>query len=224
MVREEELEEEGRGAAPSESSVVRDPHGKLLSSYLGLSFSLFLALLPSSSASISQLSALHLKLVQAEQELCRLKSRRKEDSKANARVVEIFAGHRQAWRMEEKRMTDQIHAAAEEIACLRAKVAELEASEAELKARVEELTREMGEREEMLGFVAKETDYACLDDGKVRIPASEAADEEDLGMMYGQTEFLASASKFWPPGGGLWQVRSPFPRFESSVWLPIKKK
>lgn len=208
MVIEEKVEEEA-SASESESSVGLHPHGKLLSSYLGLSFSLFLALLPSSST-ISQLSTLHLKLVQAEQELCRLKSRRKEDSKANARVVEIFAGHRHAWRGEEKRMADQIHAAAEEIACLRAKVAELERSEAELKARVEELNREVGEREEMLGFVTRESEYACFDDGKVRLPAAAAA-EEEVGMVYGQREFVASASKLWSPGGDLWQVCSSFP-------------
>nr|CAN70037.1 hypothetical protein VITISV_015804 [Vitis vinifera] len=138
---EEKVEEEIR-ASKSKSSVGLHPHGKLLSSYLGLNFFLFLALLPFFS-SISQLSTLHLKLLQAKQELCRLKSRRKEDSKANARVVESFTGHREAWRREEKRMVDQIHAATEEITCLRAKVAEL-------KARVEELTREVGEREEML--------------------------------------------------------------------------
>ncbi|KAJ9686432.1 hypothetical protein PVL29_015365 [Vitis rotundifolia] len=137
MVMEEKVEEEAR-ASKSESSVGLHPHGKLLSSYLGLSFSLFLALLPSFS-SISQLSTLHLKLLQAEQELCRLKS-----------FVEIFVSHRKAWHREEKRMVDQIHVAAEEIACLRTKVAELERSEAKLKARVEELTREVGEREEML--------------------------------------------------------------------------
>ncbi|KAJ9671173.1 hypothetical protein PVL29_027247 [Vitis rotundifolia] len=78
------------------------------------------------SGSESSLSTLHLKLLQVEQELYRLKSRRKEDSKAN------------------------IHADVEEIACLRAKVAELEWSEAKLKARVEELTREVGDRKEML--------------------------------------------------------------------------
>ncbi|KAJ9685272.1 hypothetical protein PVL29_017342 [Vitis rotundifolia] len=109
MVMEEKVEEEAR-ASELESSVGLHPHGKLLS-YLGLRFSIFLALLPSSS-SISQLSTLHLKLLQAEQELCHLKSGRKEDSKAN------------------------------EIASLRAKVVELERSEAELKARVEKLTRE----------------------------------------------------------------------------------
>ncbi|XP_034680054.1 LOW QUALITY PROTEIN: myosin-14-like [Vitis riparia] len=211
---EEKVEEEAR-ASELESSVGLHPHGKLLSSYLGLSFSLFLALLPSSS-SISQLSTLHLKLLQAEQELCRLKSHRKEDSKANARVVEIFAGHREGWRREEKRMVDQIHAAAEEIACLRARVAELERSEAELKTRVEELTREVGEREEMLGFVAREREemlgfvaresqYACLDDGKVRLPAEAAEEEEEVGTVYGQPEFVASASKLWSAGGGLWQ-------------------
>ena len=120
-------------------------------------------------------------------------------------------------------MVDQIHTAAEEIACLRARVAELERSEAELKARVEELTREGGEREEMLGFVAREREemlgfvaresqYACLDDGKVRLPAAEAAEEEEeVGTVYGQPEFVASASKLWSAGGGLWQVCSSFP-------------
>ena len=142
MVMEEKVEKEVT-ASELESSVGLHPHGKLLSSYLGLSFSLFLALLPSSS-SISQLSTLHLKPLQAKKELCRLKSRRKEDSKANARVVEFFTGHREAWRKVEKRMVDQIHAVTEEIACLRAKVAEL-------KAKVDDLTREVGEREEMLG-------------------------------------------------------------------------
>ena len=142
MVMEEKVEEEAR-ASKSESSVGLHPHGKLLSSYLALSFFLFLALLPSSS-SISLLSTLHLKPLQAKKELCRLKSRRKEDSKANARVVEFFIGHREAWRKVEKRMVDQIHAVTEEIACLRAKVAEL-------KAKVDDLTREVGEREEMLG-------------------------------------------------------------------------
>ena len=82
MVMEEKVEEKVR-ASELESSMGLHPHGKLLSSYLGLGFSLFLALLPSSS-SISQLSTLHLKLLQAEQELYQLKSRRKEDSKANA--------------------------------------------------------------------------------------------------------------------------------------------
>ncbi|KAJ9693606.1 hypothetical protein PVL29_009526 [Vitis rotundifolia] len=130
---EEKVEEEAR-ALESKSSVGLHPHGKLLSFYLGLIFSFFLALLPSSS-SISQLSTLHLKLLQAKQELCCLKSHWKEDSKANARVVEIFASHREAWRRDEKHM---------------AKVAELKRSEVQLKARVEDLTREVEEREEML--------------------------------------------------------------------------
>ncbi|KAJ9675852.1 hypothetical protein PVL29_024686 [Vitis rotundifolia] len=63
MVMEEKVEEEARTSV-SKSSVGLHPHGKLLSSYLSLSFSVFLAL-PSSS-SISQLSTLHLKLLQAE--------------------------------------------------------------------------------------------------------------------------------------------------------------
>nr|CAN67704.1 hypothetical protein VITISV_022430 [Vitis vinifera] len=74
-----------------------------------------------------------------EEESCR-----NEDSKANARVVEIFASHHEAWRREEKRMVDQIHSAAKEIAYLRAKLVELERSKVKLKAMVEELTKEVG--------------------------------------------------------------------------------
>ncbi|KAJ9703617.1 hypothetical protein PVL29_005088 [Vitis rotundifolia] len=128
---EEKVEEEAKAsqeeakASQSESSMGLHPHGKMLSSYLGLSFSLFL------------LSTLHLKLLQAEQELV-------------ASIVEIFVSHREAWHREKKHMVDQIHTVIEEIACLRAKVEELERSEEELKARLEELTREVGEREEIL--------------------------------------------------------------------------
>ena len=49
IVMEEKVEEEVR-ALESESPVGLHPHGKLLSSYLGISFSLFLALLPSASS------------------------------------------------------------------------------------------------------------------------------------------------------------------------------
>ncbi|KAJ9672560.1 hypothetical protein PVL29_025966 [Vitis rotundifolia] len=133
MVMEEKVEEEAR-ASELESSMGLHSHGKLLSSYLGLGFFLFLALLPSSS-SISQLSNLHLKF-QAEQELCSFKSYERRTPKPTPE--------------EEKRMVDQIHTATEEITCLRAKVAELEWFEAKLKAKVDELTREVGEMEKML--------------------------------------------------------------------------
>ncbi|KAL6979984.1 hypothetical protein U1Q18_021635 [Sarracenia purpurea var. burkii] len=135
-------------------------HEKLLSSYLGLSFAVFLGFIPESSISLvstlqSRNRELHFKLIEAEEQLRQLHSRRKEDSKANARVVEIFASHRHSWQQEEKRLLLQIDAAAEEIALLRARAEELEKSESELRQSVDELRREVEERDEMLNFMAR---------------------------------------------------------------------
>ncbi|CAA0838266.1 Ribonuclease P protein subunit P38-related [Striga hermonthica] len=135
---------------------------KLLSSYLGISFAFFLGSLPRSSiALISNLQAknkaLASKLMRAEEQLGELLSRRKEDSKANARVVEIFASHRHSWQQEEKRLLLQIDECGEEIAYLKGKIEEFEGLEADLKARVEDLRREVGERDEMLNFMSRET-------------------------------------------------------------------
>ncbi|KAI3694303.1 hypothetical protein L1987_77267 [Smallanthus sonchifolius] len=131
-------------------------HQDLICSYLGISFALFLGLLPQRSASfIPYLQAhnesLSKKLLQAEQQLEQLYSRRKEDSKANARVVEIFASHRHGWQQEEKRLLRQIDEDVEEIANLRAKVEDLE-------IRVDELKREVSERDELLNFMTNRED------------------------------------------------------------------
>ncbi|KAL0324111.1 UNVERIFIED_CONTAM: hypothetical protein Scaly_2378200 [Sesamum calycinum] len=90
--------------------------------------------------------ALSFKLMQAEEQLKQLHWRRKEDSKANARVVEIFASHRHAWQQEEKRLLQQIDERNEEISYLRSKVEDFERLEAEMKANVQDLKREIGER------------------------------------------------------------------------------
>ncbi|XP_020253626.1 uncharacterized protein LOC109830687 isoform X2 [Asparagus officinalis] len=107
-----------------------NPNPSSLSIYLGLSFAVFLGFLPKSS--IPYLSSLQspnrilsLKLFQAKNQLKTLRSRRKEDSKANARVVEIFASHRHAWQQEERRLLDQIESTNEEIEGLRGRVGEL---------------------------------------------------------------------------------------------------
>ncbi|PSR91365.1 Vacuolar protein sorting-associated protein [Actinidia chinensis var. chinensis] len=138
----------------------QQPHEKLLRSYLGLAFAVHLGLIPKSpTSSISVLKSrnrdLCLRLIEAEEELSQLRSRRKEDAKANARVVEIFAGHRHAWRREEERLLRQIDAGAAEIARLRARAEELEKSEAELRDGVDELRREVADRDEMLNFVSR---------------------------------------------------------------------
>ncbi|XP_019155830.1 PREDICTED: uncharacterized protein LOC109152641 isoform X3 [Ipomoea nil] len=90
-----------------------DPFGKLFSSYLGLSFALSLAHLPTQAISaLSRLKThnreLTFQVSEAEEQLKELLLRRKEDSKANARVVEIFATHRHAWQRKERRLLQQM--------------------------------------------------------------------------------------------------------------------
>ncbi|OIV92943.1 hypothetical protein TanjilG_20605 [Lupinus angustifolius] len=97
---------------------------KLFSSYIGLIFSVFLALLPNNLH--SHVRDLTVKLYNAEEELREMKYRRQEDSKANARVVEIFASHRNAWQAEEKRLLMLVEAAEEEVGRMRERVAEME--------------------------------------------------------------------------------------------------
>lgn len=132
---------------------------KLLSSYLGLSFTIFLGLLPRNSISLlpslkAQNKYLNFRLMKAEAQIKQLHSCRKEDSKANARVMEIFASHRHAWQQEEKRLLQQIDESAEEITLLRGKVEDLEKLEAELRDSIDEVKREIGERDEMLNFMS----------------------------------------------------------------------
>ncbi|KAL3500119.1 hypothetical protein ACH5RR_039212 [Cinchona calisaya] len=213
---------------------------KLLTSYLGLSFTTFLVFVPKNFFSLlsslkSQNKDLSFKLMKAEEQLKQLHSRRKEDSKANARVVEIFASHRHAWQQEEKRLLQQIDESAETIAHLRGKVEDFEKLEAELRSNIEELKRDVNERDEMLNFMSM-TSYgggAACDSGGGEFYSemglrygekcggvSERVEEcylgsgvhnmEEMESLYGKnngfnTEFLSSASKFWAERGRLWQ-------------------
>ncbi|KAJ7943951.1 Ribonuclease P protein subunit P38, related protein, partial [Quillaja saponaria] len=106
-----------------------------------------------------------------------MKSRRKEDSKANVRVVEIFASHRNAWHAEENRLLHQIDAATEEIAHLKTKVTDFEKYEAESEARIEELEREVFERDEMITFMSRR------DNGESE---AEKAEQELVGAQSGE--------------------------------------
>ncbi|KAF3650183.1 hypothetical protein FXO38_17284 [Capsicum annuum] len=132
---------------------------KIFSSYLGLSFAIFLGFLPKNAISlVSRLQnhnkELTFQLIDTEEQLKQLLFRRKEDSKANARVVEIFASHRHAWQQEEKRLLQQIDECDEEIGELRERVEQFEKMESELRGNVEELKREISERDEMLNFMS----------------------------------------------------------------------
>nr|GMD99225.1 uncharacterized protein LOC109152641 isoform X1 [Ipomoea batatas] len=202
-----------------------DPFGKLFSSYLGLSFALSLAHLPTKPFSALSTLQTHnrdltFQVSEAEEQLKELLLRRKEDSKANARVVEIFATHRHAWQRKERSLLQQIDEEAEEIARLRERVAELEKTEAELK-------RAVGERDEMMGFLnssvkSVKTAPFCspeLDSemgvrfGKMgegmeecfmggRVNNSVVEEEEEKNMF--SPDFLNSASKFWTERASPW--------------------
>ncbi|KAJ0248312.1 hypothetical protein HA466_0154270 [Hirschfeldia incana] len=119
---------------------------KLATSFLGLSFSVMLAHLPSDALSLvprlrTEADELRQRLAAAEEQVRQMKCRRVEDSKANARVVEIFASHRNAWQEEEKRLQNRIH--------------EMEEEREEFVSRIGELEREVGERDEMIGFMSR---------------------------------------------------------------------
>lgn len=179
---------------------------KLFSSYIGLSFSVFLALLPTNLREHSQ------RTIRAEEELRQLKSRRQEDYKANARVAEIFASHRNSWRDEEKRLLRRIDAASEEIVRLRAVVEDS-------KARVEDLEREVVERDEMIGFISRRSQEeeglgGC---GSREDMVGNTAEEVDVIYQQQQqqqhnqhlpngfdSEF-SGGSKFWAEKASLWQ-------------------
>ncbi|KAJ6342071.1 hypothetical protein OIU78_010085 [Salix suchowensis] len=177
----------------------------LLSSYLGLSFSFFLAILPPNSISLipnlqTQIRDLSIRLLQAEEQLRQMKSRRKEDSKANARVVEIFASHRNAWQAEEKRLLQQIDFASEEVASLRAKVEDFEREREEWQGKIQDLEREVGEREEMIGFMSRnavaggggsefvggEEESGRCGSGECYGGEEEQEEEENGNFVYGQ--------------------------------------
>ncbi|XP_020704820.1 protein SGM1 isoform X2 [Dendrobium catenatum] len=176
------VEEEYLNPKPSSHSM-EEASSALLSSYLGLSFSVFLALLPRSSLSYvfslqSRNRILSLKLFHAEEQLRQMRSRRKEDSKANARVAEIFASHRHAWQQEEKRLHHRIEAAAEEIARLHSQIGDMERSQAELRCSVETLQRELAERDEMLDFMSRRAEQ---EEGREEMGIMKKDAEELLG-------------------------------------------
>ncbi|KAJ6846496.1 uncharacterized protein M6B38_281135 [Iris pallida] len=150
----------------------------LFSSYLGISFAVFLGFLPRSSVGyVSSLQSrnriLSLKLFHVEDQLRGLRSRRKEDAKANARVVEIFAGHRSSWQAEERRLLG-------EIAGLRSRVEELEGS-------VERLEREVEEREEMIEFMGRGERECCV------APPEEEESDRGMEAYFLEGEELAAA-------------------------------
>ncbi|KAL0312350.1 UNVERIFIED_CONTAM: hypothetical protein Sradi_5634300 [Sesamum radiatum] len=193
-------------------------YGELLASYLGLSFTIFLGFLPKYSIPLlsalqTKNMALSCKLMQAEEQLKQLRWRRKEDSKANARVVEIFASHRHAWQQEEKRLLQQIDERNEEISYLRSKVEDFERLEAEMKANVQDLKREIGERDEMLNFVSRSNCEVEKSGGECYGDMGLRAEELDaMRAVYGQSnngfssDFLNSApSKFWSEKASTWQ-------------------
>ncbi|PKA52166.1 hypothetical protein AXF42_Ash014103 [Apostasia shenzhenica] len=159
----------------------------LLSSYVGISFAVFLGFLPRSSIShVASLQSrnriLSLKLFHAEDQLRQMRFRRKEDSKANARVVEIFASHRHAWQEEEKRLLLRIDAAAEQVSALRSRISELESSEIELRSAVEGLQREVAERDDMLDYMSNRVEVPVVaEEGEVGHKEAEEVlvDEED---------------------------------------------
>ncbi|CAN4076381.1 unnamed protein product [Withania somnifera] len=133
---------------------------KIFSSYLSLSFAVFLGFLPKNAISLVARLQKHNKeltfqLIETEEQLKQLLFRRKEDSKANARVVEIFASHRHAWQQEEKRLLQQIDECDEEIAQLRGRAEQFEKVESELRDNIEDLKREISERDEMLNFMSR---------------------------------------------------------------------
>lgn len=224
-VEEQEQEKQGVEAeGGGQKLVLPSP----LSSYLGLSFSLFVALLPKNFLALRYESReLALRLHHAEEQLRQMRSGRKEDSKANARVVEIFASHRQAWQAEERRLAQRLESAAEEIERLRARVLELEQAEAESRARVEELERE---REDIAVMGSGTGGVRVLEEEEGDGVGGERRNCNDFGEMGGvefeqihqfllhqrqigsglssSEEFLGSsaASKFWSERSTTWQV------------------
>ncbi|KAL6178702.1 hypothetical protein ACLB2K_050220 [Fragaria x ananassa] len=172
---------------------------KLMCSYLGLSLSMFLALAPHKFQELQlQVRELSKRLWQAEEQVRQMRSRRKEDSKANARVVEIFASHRNAWQAEEKRLLSQIDAAEREMTSLNARVEELEKSREDSEARICELEREVGERDDMIGFMATRGEGGEAAAQRGLCQQFKDVNVYDNAYAFGfDSELVAEASKLW---------------------------
>jgi len=166
------------GAGDSTSS-------QLPATYLGVSFALFLATLPSGTAArhVASLQSrgriLASRLLAAEDQLRQLRARRREDARANARAAEIFAGHRAAWMEAERRLLARAQAAGDEAASLRARLAEAEAEAAALRARAERLEREAAERDELLTALLAATSRAGDSGGGPLLRACDGEEEEE---------------------------------------------
>ncbi|KAL6279346.1 hypothetical protein ACE6H2_016227 [Prunus campanulata] len=183
----------------------QDDLKELMSSYLGLSLGIFLALAPTKFQELqTQVSDLSARQWQAEEQVRQMRSRRKEDSKANARVVEIFASHRNAWQAEEKRLLNQIDAAHQEIAHLHGRIVELEKTQDESSARIQDLEREVGERDDMIGFMAsrgseaEEDDHFGLLQPQQQHQVKDDVNVYDNAVAFGfDSHLVADASKLW---------------------------
>ncbi|XP_008238093.1 PREDICTED: uncharacterized protein LOC103336775 [Prunus mume] len=180
----------------------QDDLKKLMSSYLGLSLGIFLALAPTKFQELqTQVSELSARLWQAEEQVRQMRSRRKEDSKANARVVEIFASHRNGWQAEEERPAEQVGA---EIAHLHGRIVELEKTQDESSARIQDLEREVGERDDMIGFMAsrggeaEEDDHFGLLQPQQQHQVKDDVNVYDNAIAFGfDSHLVADASKLW---------------------------
>ncbi|KAI4375101.1 hypothetical protein MLD38_013011 [Melastoma candidum] len=183
------------------------PTADALSIYLGLSFSLFLASLPKNALNLvprfhTRIKELSLRVEQAEDQLWQMRSRRKEDSKANARVVEIFAGHRNAWQEEERRLARQAEEAEEKAAQLRGRMENLER---EWREKVEELQREVAERDEVIGYLSRREEDE-VGEGNEEVEEEEASvGTGEMGYGYENVEELGPESKFWAEKSSVWQ-------------------
>ncbi|KAH1074818.1 hypothetical protein J1N35_027146 [Gossypium stocksii] len=187
---------------------------KLLSLYLGVSFSVFLAYLPESSLALlpklqTQTRDITARLLMAEEQLRQMKSRRKEDSKANARVVEIFATHRNAWQAEEKQLLQQIQDQ-------RAKIEDLERETHESKRRIEELQDIIGFISTTSGAAGGEQQQRQQEQMEEAFAAEDTRDDQlkfngvlnvaHNGNFPFTPDLLASASsKFWADRATVWQ-------------------
>lgn len=207
---------------------------ELLRSYLGVSFGVFLALAPRNYAQLQRQAAeLSGRLGQAEEQVRQMRSRRKEDSKANARVVEIFASHRNAWQAEEKWLLHQIDAANQEIAHLNARITDFEKSEDSSRDRLRQLERELAERDEVIGFMSRTTAEAAAVAAETETEADgnseygvDDGDEDNIACEHRSEEFgsdflAASASKVWAERAILWQVWAIFLSFLVSFYTNI---
>lgn len=204
----------------NERQILRLETQKLLSSYLGVSFSVFLAYIPGYSLSLlpqlqTQVSELTAKLLTAEEQLRQMKSRRKEDSKANAKVVEIFASHRNAWQLEEKHLLQLIEDQ-------RTKMEELEREMHESSRRIEEL-------QDMIGFISTSRDAEDMEEESAAEETTTREDQVNFtscvvnnggydGNFPFTSEFLASdSSNFWAETerATLWQQDVQYESLES---------